>query len=528
MRMLLVWAFMLLSTAACAAEGLASHDAIGQQCLTIAKSDFSGIEDAPTTIISAEQVPTVDGNIPYCTISGYVVPQVGFEIKLPESNWNGKLLFVGNYGWGGGVNSSSCNVHVQRGYACVASDTGHRGTSNDGLWATDNLAAQVDFGFRSIHVVTLAAKAIVTLYYSKKADRSYFAGCSTGGYEGLVEAQRFPWDFDGIVAGAPDMDEADLTMRDIWASRSLLDHSGTPLLTPEHLQLLHNAVLAACDKDDGVVDGVVGNPAACHFDPATLLCKGQEQSACLNSDQIDAVRRIYSGPPIPGNPTHVRGALPGSELNWSALAFIGPMVGDALFRHMIYGANPEWTPANYDFNRDYKRLGLSAFYTDTNPDLRKFRAAGGKILIYQGWADAAEMPTAITDYYETVESIMGGRGSTQQFARLFMIPGMNHCWGGAGAYAIDYLKYLEAWVEQGIAPNVVVGGHISDSYLASLPEGSERPVVDLSGPNDRIQTIPLTFTRPIYPYPTYAKYKGKGDSTDWRNFVPIDHESSGR
>ena len=514
-------ALLLLLITAYAPEA-SSNVETRRQCSALASVDFSDVEDAPTRIISAKQVASGNGNVAHCAVTGYVAPQVGFELKLPESNWNGKLLAVGNYGWGGGVNSAACDVYVGSGYACVASDTGHRGTSNDGLWATDNLAAQVDFGFRSVHVVALAAKAIVTQYYSKKADRSYFVGCSTGGYEGLVEAQRFPWDFDGIVAGAPDMDEADLTMRDIWASRNLLDRNGQPLLTTEHLLWLHNAVLAACDKDDGVVDGVVGNPIACRFDPATLLCKKNERSGCLTGDQVEAVRHIYSGPPIPGDPTQVRGALPGSELNWAALAFIGPMVGDGLFRHMIYGASPEWTPTNYDFSHDYKRLGMSAFYTDTNPDLRKFRAAGGKLLVYQGWADAAEMPTAITDYYETVEKTIGGREATQQFFRLFMIPGMNHCWGGSGAYAIDYLRYLESWVERGIAPKALLGGHISDSYLASLPEGSERPVVDLSRPNESAPTIPLAFTRPVYPYPIYARYKGKGDSNDWRSFAPVD------
>ena len=290
----------------------------------------------------------------------------------------------------------------------MASDTGHKGTER--LWATDNLPAQVDFGFRSIHVVTLAAKAIVNQYYSKKSSRAYFVGCSTGGYEGLVEAQRFPWDFDGIIAGAPDMDEADLTMREIWGARNFLDHAEQPLFTNEQIHLLHNAVLAACDKDDGVIDGIISNPVACKFDPGKLLCKEGQHSNCLTPKQVEAVRRIYSGPPIPGQPTQVRGVLPGSELTWSALASIGPSLGEGLFRHMIYGTTPEWTPANYDFSHDYKRLGMGALYIDidTNPDLRKFRAAGGKLLVYQGWNDIIEMPAAITDYYETVERTMGG------------------------------------------------------------------------------------------------------------------------
>ena len=521
MKILSVAALLLLFTAAHAEQVSTNPEATGSQCSALTGADFSGVQDAPTRVLDAARVAPAKGNVAYCLVSGYVAPQVGFELKLPESNWNGKLVTVGNAGWGGTVNGDACDRHVRGGYACVASDTGHRG--NDGLWATGNLAAQVDFGFRSIHVATLAAKAIVNQYYSRKSSRSYFVGCSTGGYEGLVEAQRFPWDFDGIIAGAPDMDEADLTMREIWGSRNFLDRTGQPLFTSDDIKLLHNAVLAACDKDDGVVDGIISNPLACRFDPAKLLCKASQRSGCLTHEQVDAVRRIYAGPPIPGEPTQVRGVLPGSELNWGeGLASIGPSLGEGLFRHMIYGTTPEWTPANYDFSRDYKRLGMGALYTDTNPDLRKFKSAGGKLLVYQGWNDIVEMPTAITDYYETVEKTMGGRDATQQFFRLFMIPGMNHCGGGAGAYAIDYLRYLEAWVEQGTAPNALLGGHISDSYLEALPQGSERPVVDLSRPNEPPPSIPLTFTRPVYPYPSYAKYNGRGDSNDGRNFVPAE------
>lgn len=521
MRPLSIAALLLFPVMAHATEQWTSAEQSGSQCSALTKADFYNIQDAPTQILEAGLVTPGKSNVPYCLVAGYVAPQVGFELKLPESNWNGKLVAVGNAGWGGGIDSSACDAHVRSGYACVASDTGHKGTGIEAFWARDNLAAQVDFGFRSVHVVLLAAKAIVNQYYSKKVSRSYFVGCSTGGYEGLVEAQRFPWDFDGIIAGAPDMDEADLTMREIWGSRNFLDHNGQPLFTKEHIQLLHNAVLAACDKDDGVVDGIISNPTACRFDPAKLLCKGNGHPGCLSQEQVEAVRRIYSGPPIPGDPTHVRGALPGSELNWSALASIGPSLGEGLFRHMIYGTTPEWTPANYDFAHDYKRLGLGALYTDTNPDLRKFKATGGKLLVYQGWNDIVEMPTAIVDYYETVERTMGGRDSTQQFFRLFMIPGMNHCGGGSGAYAIDYLRYLESWVELGTAPTAMLGGHINDSYLEALPEGSERPVVDLSRPNEGAPTIPLTFTRPVYPFPSYAKYKGKGDPNDAKNFVPV-------
>ena len=484
-------------------------------CTTLQNSDFSNIQDAPARIISAKEIPATPGSASLCVVEGYVTPQVSFELKLPLSNWNGKLVAVGNAGWGGRVNGWNCNRHVGRGYACVASDTGHK-EAFDGSWAANNLAAQVDFGYRSVHVMTLAAKAIVSRYYSKDIERSYFVGCSTGGYEGLVEAQRFPWDFDGIIAGAPDMDEADLTMREVWESRSYVGSDGQPLLDDAHLKLLHEAVLAACDKDDGIDDGIVGNPLTCRFDPSKIRCKSGDTTGCLTATQVEAVERIYAGPPIPRVETLTRGALPGSELDWSMFGRGVP--GEPLFRYMLYGANPEWTPTNYDFARDYKRLGMGALYTDTNPDLRRFKSTGGKLLVYQGWADIIEMPTAIVDYYEIVEKTMGGRTTTQNFFRLFMVPGMNHCGGGAGAFAIDYMSYLETWVEHGEAPDAMVGAHISDSYMNSLPKGSEWPLPDLSHGGVHNARVPISFTRPVYPYPLYAKYTGVGDPKDASNF----------
>lgn len=494
-----------------------------KQCTDVATADFSGVQDAPARISSARTISPAAGDPPLCVVDGYVAPQVGFELKLPLSGWNRKLIAVGNYGWGGAVNEKSCDYHIKRGYACVASDTGHRAVGTDGLWAANNLAAQVDFGYRSVHVMTLAAKAIVARFYATDAARAYFIGCSTGGYEGLVEAQRFPWDFDGIIAGAPDMDEVELTMRELWSSRSFLGPSGEPLLDAKHIELLHKAVLSQCDQDDGVADGIVSNPLACKFDPSKLLCRSGQTTGCLSAEQIESVRRIYTGPPIPRAQTLVRGPLPGSELGWGSLGKTGVVLGDSLFRYMIYGASPEWTPANYDFSRDYKRLGMGAFYTDTNPDLRRFKSAGGKLIVFQGWTDVTEMPTAIADYYETVERTMGGRPATQEFFRLFMIPGMNHCGGGIGAYTIDYLSYLEAWVEEGRAPDHLLGGHIDDRFLNTLPQGVELPTPDVShGRTEPNARVPITFTRPFYPYPFYARYTGTGDPDDATNFKPVE------
>jgi Tannase and feruloyl esterase len=497
----------------------------GAACSALGDSDFSQTQDAPLTILGAKVVEPSAKGASFCKVEAYVYPQVGIEVHLPlMKDWNGKLITNGNGGWAGAINGGACDANLKRGYACVTTDTGHRG--GDGLWAVNNVAAQVDFGYRSIHVATLAAKAILSKYYSKTAQRAYFMGCSTGGYQGLVEAQRFPWDFDGIIVGAPDMDEGDLTMREIWAQRANLDAAGKPTLDEPARKILHQAALDQCDMDDGVKDGVIGNPVGCFVDPAKLLCGSGKSQPCLNAAQVEAAKRIYDGPPH-NEEKAVRGALAGSELTWDFGTDTG--YSDSLFKDMIYGASPSWTTANYDFERDYKRLGLGALYTDTNPDLRHFKAGGGKMIVYQGGTDTTEMPTAIVDYYQTVEKVMGGEEATQGFFRLFVIPGMNHCGGGEGAHSIDQLTYLENWVEKNQAPAEMIAARVSDEYLMSLPmpEG----LAPGASREDRIAAatgrlefpldpkIPISFSRPVYPFPEFAKYAG-GDSKLAGSFRP--------
>jgi len=388
-------------------------------------------------------------------------------------------------------------------------------------------------------VATLAGKSIVERYYTRAPQQSYFVGCSTGGYEGLVEAQHFPWDFDGIIAGAPDMDEADLAMRLVWNVRSFNSKSGQPAFSTSDIQVLHHAVLDACDMDDGVKDGVVGNPVSCRFDPGELRCGAARNSAsCLTQLQIDAAVRIYTGASnSKGKSVSTRGLLPGSELSWidkfsgrNGLSMLES--AESFFRYMLYGVSPDWKARDFDFDRDYTRIGLAVLYNNTNPDLRKFKAAGGKLIVYQGGSDSVEVPGAILDYYTTAERTMGGRASAQEFFRFFVIPGMDHCTGGVGAYAIDYLTYLEDWVEQHKAPDVLLGAHVRDSYLATLPLSSRWQFLGTT-PQARVLAgpwelefplkpdIPVAFTRPVYPYPLFAKFRGYGDPNDGANFGPV-------
>ncbi|MGP8034032.1 MAG: tannase/feruloyl esterase family alpha/beta hydrolase [Steroidobacteraceae bacterium] len=496
-------------------------------CQALRAKDFSHVKDAPFQVVDAHIVPPSGKAPAYCQVQGYVFPQVGIEMHLPVTNWNGKFMEVGDGGWGGAMYLHLCVGPVRRGYACIASDMGHKGATNLALWAQDNLQGQMDWGFRATHVTALAGRALVEAYYSKPASRSYMYGCSTGGYQGLVESQRFPWDFDGIVSIAPDaVSEADVSMRQVWKYRELLGADGKPVLSRTDLALLHQAALNACDLTDGVKDGIVGDPIGCKFDPSVLACHAGQSTGCLSAPQIEVVKNVYAGPHTSnGAPIATRGPFPGSELGWEVDVSSSAEVAE-FFKYLLGrpAAGSSWKVTDFDFDRDYQRLGLGAMYTDDNPDLRKFKATGGKLLVAQGGNDALEIPGAIFDYYDTVERTMGGRASTMDFFRLFVVPGMNHCSAGDGAFAVDYLTYLEAWVEHGQAPDVMIGAHVDSRYLIEHTEGSSDAekiwwgAFKLTFPLD--PEVPVTFTRALYPYPLHAKYKGSGDPNDARNFGP--------
>jgi len=279
--------------------------------------------------------------------------------------------------------------------------------------------------------------------------------------------------------------------------------------------------------DDGVKDGVIGDPVHCKFDPTILLCQAGQHADCLTGDKVEAVKKVYSGPMTSqGKSIYTGGPLPGSELNWitdevSAAYIYGDRVAPwstEYFRYVGFmpAPGPSWKASDFDFDRDYKRLRTmeSVFGAADNPDLRKFRDAGGKLIIYQGGQDQSDIPPDAIDYYETVERTMGGRAVTQNFFRLYVVPGMNHCTGGEGAFAIDYLSYIEAWVERGEVPDKMIGAHVDESYF--VEHGSPGR---LKFPLDT--SVPVTFTRPIYPFPWRAKYKGKGNPNLADNFKAV-------
>jgi len=497
----------------------APNDA-GARCQALIARDFPDIVDAPARIDAAKVVAAEHGNPEFCEVRATVRPNVGIVLDLPTSTWNGKFFEYGRGGYCRPVTMEDCEAPVRKGYACVITDSGNKTKRQDDEWAHDDLKARVDCGFRGIHVAAQAGKAITGHYYAAAAWRSYFMGCSTGGRLAMVEAERFPYDFDGIIAGAPPVTKSGDALALLWNVVATLGPDGRSILAPDDVRLVARAALAHCDAADGLVDGIIGDPLHCRFDPAELECAGTKSAQCLTHRQVEAVRKIYQGPVnSEGVRLYPGSALPGSELNWIG-TYIAPDGGPSgvhtsvlsLFRYLnIPDRGPGWRITDFNWDEDYKRLGMmAAFNSGADPDLRPFKAAGGKLLAFHGLADEAVIPAGFIDFHEAVERTLGGRDATRDFFRLFAVPGLNHCSGGTGATAIDYVSALEDWVEHGHAPDVLIGAHVKRSRAVGWgPE--PLPVA----PDN------IGFTRPVFPYPLGTRYKGTGDPNDAANFESV-------
>ena len=438
--------------------------------------------------------------------------EIKFEVWLPV-RWNGKYQQVGNGGWAGGVPVGSLIGPVKLGYAAAGTDDGH-GSSAGAEWAIGHPEKLIDFGYRAVHETTVQAKAIMQAFYGKELSRAYFVGCSDGGREALMEAQRYPEDFDGIVAGAPANNWSMLMTGFVWNEQALLKDPASAI-PPAKLPVIQAASLAACDGLDGVKDGLVEDPRACHFDPSVLACKSGDAPDCLTVPQLEALRKIYAGPKNPRTGSQIfPGYAPGTEggaFGWSAwiasaaperaiqFGFANSYYGQAVFE------DTKWDFRTFEFDADvaFGDRKAGAVLNSKNPDLRSFRDRGGKLIQYHGWGDAAIAPLSSIDYYESVRTFLtrfpDGRGDASRpvddFYRLFMVPGMGHCGGGAGPNRVDAFSALERWVEKGTAP---------EKIIASGVRG-----------DDRTKAI----TRPLCPYPQVAKYKGAGDPNDAASFV---------
>ncbi len=461
------------------------------RCLALAWRDFSTIKDAPTQLVSASIVADAQGAPAICVLNGFVAPQVGFRIWLPLDSWNGKYLQTGCGGRCGDLLADQCEVQVQRGYACLSNDLGHKGTTYDNLWAIDNVPAEIDFGFLATHLASIAGKVLVEKYYGRPARKSYFMGASTGGRQALIEVQRFPLDFDGVVAGIAVMTVPGTIRGAAVAGAAavggqVLFQDGKPVLTADELRSVNAAVMARCDGADGLVDKIIVDPRRCDFEPRALQCAQGGKGLCLTSRQVATLEDIY----------HV-GFQKGSELAW-----IGAYVAQdgSAGRYMPRSENSYSYPYAWVFN------------DASNPDIRGFQAAGGKLIQYQGWSDEVINPLGATSYYESVERLVGSRNETQKFYRLFMIPGQSHIPGNVGAESIDYLLALEAWVEAGQAPDVLFGRKLK-SIRRMLG-----PIVLASD----LQPGNWLYSRPHYPYPIQSRNRGRGDPDAAASFGPWD------
>jgi feruloyl esterase len=438
-------------------------------------------------------------NLPdFCRVAATLTPgkdsDVKIEVWMPASGWNGKFQAVGNGGWSGAINYGGMATAVRHGYATASTDTGHSGGSAE--FALGHPEKLIDFGYRSEHELTVEAKAIIGAFYGSGPRLSYWNGCSSGGKQGLKEAQKYPGDYDGIVAGAPANNWVALLSSDMMNSFGMLKDPAARL-SPAKLALLHKAAVGACDALDGLNDGLIENPTRCHFDPAILLCKGREAEMCLTAAQVEAAKTIY-GPFV--NPrTHKEiypGLEPGSEPGW--IAFAGPKpfpIAADYFRYVIH-KNPDWDFRTFDIERDValaEKLDHDNVLKAVDPDLKKFVSRGGKLILYHGWSDNLIAPLNSVNYFNSVASRLGGLGKAEESVRLFMAPGMSHCGGGDGPSSFDMVTPLEQWVEQGKPPERVLASHSTGGQV------------------DR--------TRPLCTYPQVAKYAGAGSIDDAANFV---------
>jgi len=473
------------------------HD-VGANCVALARHDFSDVPDAPSLVVSATVVATGAELPRHCLVEGRIAPTIGYRMWLPLAGWNGKYAQGGCGGKCGFILDDGCQLMLMRGYACLAADMGHTGTMYDDLWAIDNVQGDIDYGFRSTHVAAITGKAVTTYFYSRAPAHAYFIGASQGGRQGLVEAQRFPLDFDGIVAGEPRMARSSATPLDHASVYAAIRLSGTgaAIVSPDQLRAVNAYVVAKCDMDDNLKDGIISDPRTCAFDPSELQCARVKTTPCLTRDQVAAMRDVYRGSIDTAGRVIQHGPYPGSELHW-----IGAYIS-------ADGSKGRYAP-RYALPR---RFPYSNIYIDSsNPDLRPFRASGGKLIAYVGWADETNVTAVTIDYYDTVERVIGGRAATQDFFRLFVIPGEGHIPIGTGAETVDYVTALENWVERGAAPDRLVGAKLKVHTRFAGP---------LTYPTD-LAAGNIAFTRPVYPYPLQARYLGVGSPNSDASFEPI-------
>ena len=502
----------LAGLAACTASTTGGMDATDpvDSC-----SGLTALELIDMRVDAAETVEAGDGVPAHCRVTGVIETEIRFELLLPEPDaWTGRFLMGGGGGFVGSVQNQARGLFaygggpLERGYATVGTDTGHEGNGIQASWALNHPERQENFGHRAVHLTAEAAKSIIGHYYDRGPDYSYFVGCSRGGGQAMMESQRYPGDFDGIVAAAPAYHWTGIAAGFVQNQQAIYPTADLdlPVLTPDTLELLGSSILAACDGDDGVVDGAMTDPRRCDFKPADLpRCPGDVAAAgCVTAAQVAAIERVYEGPTSNGEPVY-HGFNYGGEDDrggWDSWVVAADArratgvpnaqfgFGTELFKYFVF-SDPEWDYTKYDFSTWAEdTASTAAILNATSTDLSAFRDRNGKIIYWTGWSDLALAPEGTIDYYEQLEA---GDPSARDYARLYMLPGVLHCAGGPGPDRVDWVETIRAWVEDGHAPERLVASKL-----------------DADGQ--------VTLTRPVCPYPQVAEYDGSGDVNDEQSF----------
>ena len=480
---------------------------------------LSSLPEAPATISSARVVEATRGLPRVCRIEGQIAPAIGFLMRLPIENWNGKLMMGGCGGPCGTYLADRLDPALARRYAVISTDMGHQGVG--WTFAYQNTQGQIDFGSRSTHLTAVVSKEIVNAFYGAPARYAYFQGCSTGGRQAMVEAQRFPDDFNGIIAGAPPYYETgDTPLFLSWGAIVNLDKDGKPILDAAKLPMIHQAVMDACEPKAAVMQ----NPGVCRWDPAVLQCKdGAASAICLTAQEVDVVRKIHSGAVNSKGRKLYFGMPWGSELNWApgfvnsggrpgeyAAGFGGPGNSITTYGAFFYSPGPNYSARSFDYDHDPARLAVvESLYNAQNPDLRAFKEAGGKLILFHGWSDNQIPAGASIDYYETATRTVGGPEATRSFFRLFMLPGVGHCRGGPGGGEVDWISALENWVEKDQAPERLIAYRVQQDPYPSVEVAPGETVLQI--PRYPFAKEDYLSARPVFPYPSVAHWSGKGD-----------------
>jgi feruloyl esterase len=456
------------------------------------------------TITAAESVaagPVRTGRGPattvpaHCRVAAVLQPSsdshIEMELWMPSEEWNGKFLAVGNGGWAGNIETGAMATGLARGYAAASNDTGHKGGS--GSFAAGHPEKLIDFGYRSMHEMAAQSKAIIQAFYSRGPQLSYYQGCSTGGRQGLMEAQRFPADFDAVIAGAPVNNVVHLNIQSVARQMEMLREPAR-ILPRDKVKLLANAVVDKCDANDGVRDGIISDPQACKFDPEVLKCKAGDAADCLTAAQVETAKRGWSPMKTKTGEVVYPGSAPGFESQYRMPAPgmpLSPLFTDT--PRFLGHQDANWDVMSFDLDADLAlAMKNAAFIESTDPNLAKFKARGGKLLLYHGWADPGPSPWNTINYLSAVGAKLGG--SQDDWMRLFLMPGMGHCGGGVGPDRADFLTAMEEWREKGAAPANVVAARAANQGRTAM-------------------------TRPLCPYPQVARYTGNGSTDDAKNFV---------